>query len=157
MDSKKIKDIELQIINILPCKMGKDFVDLVKSMNLDPAEATKILGELIENKYVDATKDEFVLTDKAKEFLKKSNIEINEDISNIHLQKSTKELLSKVITDSRKIKIHPSMEFTKDKAYTISFLTFEDDIVNGKEVVKKEVERPVILTSDRDFSQLLFH
>jgi len=131
--------------------MGKDFVDLVKSMNLDPAEATKILGELIENKYVDATKDEFVLTDKTKEFLKKSNIEINEDISNIHLQKSTKELLSKVITDSRKIKIHPSMEFTKDKAYTISFLTFEDDIVNGKEVVKKEVERPVILTSDRDF------
>lgn len=151
MDSKKIKDIELQIINILPCRMGKDFVDLAKSLNLDPVEATKTLGELIENKYVDATKDEFILTDKAKEFLKKDNIEIKEDISNIHLKKSTKELLSKVIIDSKRIKIHPAMDFTNEKAYTIAFLTFEDDIVNGKTVEKKEVERPVIITSEREF------
>lgn len=141
----------MEIIGILPCRMGVDFVDLVKSMNLDPSECTKTLSELIDKKYVDATEDgQFVLTEKGQELASKKDDEIKEAVSNFGLKKTTKKIIEDIVWDTKKRRIHPALHFDDNVAYTITYLNTKTKIIEDKIEKIIEVETPFIVTSDKD-------
>jgi hypothetical protein len=133
---------EIKLMNILPCSVGEEFIKTANSIGIDDKRANIILSSLVDRGLVGINDGGYFITEKGQELLFREGVESRSAVDSIKLKKITSDVLSKAVWESKKIKLHPAMDFI-DKAYTTTFIIFEEDN-------NLEVEKPVIITSERE-------
>jgi hypothetical protein len=130
--------MELQILNLLPAKIGEEIVDKFKKAHLDVSEANKVLARLIDEGYVVLDKDTLLPTEKATKLLEEKSKSM--EIEEIGLMKRV--LLQKIIWGAETRQIHPYLDFSEDRAFVGCYMPIRE---------KKEVEiKFIIVTSKKE-------
>lgn len=137
-----MEDKDNQILTLLPCKVGEDFVDSCVAIGLGGYEGNLILGKLIDDGFVDVYGDSYVLTDKGNKALDDYRKKMAPEISNLETRAMTEKVMKEVIWTGGKTLVHPAQYFDDNRAYTSQFLIFPSE--------KSQIEKAVIITSAKE-------
>ena len=129
----------VKIMNLLPRKMGEDYLLSCKAMGISANRASKLLGELMDKDFVDLVENDFVITEKGKSALEEEVLK--SDMAEMQSSVATKSVSKQILWKGQKLNLHPAQSFIDGVAYTYQCLPFQSE--ESQEV------RPVIISSDR--------
>jgi predicted transcriptional regulator len=132
-------DWEIEILNVLPCRMGEDFLDACKIAGIPYEIANQYLSILLDKQDVKIFNDTFILTESGRKRLEDFKSKLEE--TKLEASAISKKTLKEVLWEKVKTLVHPAQSFVDGVAYTSAFFPFHSE--------KSVVEIPCLITSDR--------